>query len=107
MRGADLERAKAIQKELQEIFRKSVGAWADEATLGRVRRLCFKARMAVNDRDCSERISAIENHSSQLFSARKHRKWDNKQLTGAEYLRLQIINAIDSFGKRLLELEQG
>jgi hypothetical protein len=39
MAHADLERAMAVQKELQEIFRKRVGGWRDEETLERVRRL--------------------------------------------------------------------
>jgi hypothetical protein len=50
----------AVQKELQQIFRKRVGGWRDEKTLERVRRLCFKGRMAVNDGYCREEIGAIE-----------------------------------------------
>lgn len=88
MAHEDLERAMAVQKELQEIFRKRVGGWRDEETLERVRRLCF------------------ESHSNELFSARKHRKLDGERLTGAEYLRLQIVTAINSLGSRLQTLRR-
>jgi hypothetical protein len=106
MAHEDLERAMAVQKELQEIFRKRVGGWRDEETLERVRRLCFESRMAANDGYCREQIGAIESHSNELFSARKHRKLDAERLTGAEYLRLQIVTAIHSLGSRLELLQR-
>jgi hypothetical protein len=59
----------------------------------------------VNDPYCRETLGIVGDYAAQMFSDRKHLKWDRAELPGAEFLRLQIMHALDSLHSRLFSLE--
>ena len=44
-------------------------------------------------------------YAAELLSEQGHHKYESQSLSGTEFLRLQIIKALDSFHSRLFSLE--
>jgi hypothetical protein len=101
----DIEEAKNAHKALRDLFRNHHGGCADGEALYKAERLCFSARHAVNDAYLREKIGTVEEYASIIFSARKHQRWDRGPVTGAEFLGIQILKALDSYDKQLGTIE--
>ena len=56
------------------------------------------------DAECRQRLRLVDQHAAALFSGEEHRKWDRPQMTGADYLRLQILIALEGVNTRLFFL---
>ena len=100
----DLDEARRHHGALKEIFREQGGEENREA-VRQVQELCRAASAAVDDAYCRETLGIVGDYASQLFSDRKHLKWDRAELPGAEFLRLQILHALDALHSRLSSLE--
>jgi hypothetical protein len=81
------------------------GGSPDERALGRLWDLSRKAAAAIDDGDCRSLLSAIEGYGAQLFSESGHLKWARAEMSGAHFLRLQILRQLDAFHMRLLQLQ--
>ncbi len=68
--------------------------------------LCEAAIAALDDPECRQRLRAVDQHAAELFSDDEHRKWDRPHMTGADYLRLQILIALEGVNTRLFFLER-
>lgn len=100
----DLEQARSCYAALRESFYRDAD-WADARTLRDVQSLCRAARAAVEDAACHEELRLIADYAAELFSASRHEKYESQSLSGSEFLRLQILRALDSFNSRLFSLE--
>jgi hypothetical protein len=102
----DIEEARRRHVALKEMFAHHRRDWSvrpDE--LRRVEELCREAAAAINDAQCGERLGIVRNYAAELFSSGAHRKWAADSISGAEFLRLQILKALDSFHSRLYSIE--
>jgi hypothetical protein len=70
-----------------------------------LRDLSRKAAAAVHDVDCNSLLLAVDAHGADLFSESRHLKWAQTSVSGADFLRLKILRALDAFHARLLELQ--
>ncbi len=73
--------------------------------MGKLWDLSRKAAAAIDDSDCRSLLSAVEGYGAQLFSESGHLKWARTEMSGAHFLRLQILRELDAFHVRLLELQ--
>jgi hypothetical protein len=101
----DLDDARRHHAGLKEIFRNQAGGRDNRDAVRKVEELCRAASAAVDDPYCRETLGIVGDYASQMFSDRKHLKWDRTELPGAEFLRLQILHALDSLHSRLWSLE--
>jgi hypothetical protein len=101
----DLDAAREHHAALKEILRSHAGGRENREAVRQVQALCRAASAAVEDAYCRETLGIVGDYASHLYSDRKHRKWDRAELPGAEFLRLQILHALDSLHSRLWSLE--
>jgi len=100
----DLDDARAQHAALREIFYRPDGQ-LDAQLLRRVEALCRRASAAVNDKYCQQEMRLVAGYAAELLSEQGHHKYESQSLSGTEFLRLQIIKALDSFHSRLFSLE--
>lgn len=77
------------------------GGWDDAVSREKACGLCQSAIASLDDPECRERLRLAERYATELFSADGHRKWDRKQMSGADYLRLQMLIALEAVNTRL------
>ena len=100
----DLTEVREHYAALRDLIAENPGGREDPATLGNVSVLCEAAIAALQDPECGQHLRLVDQHAAQLFSAEEHRKWDRPNMTGADYLRLQILIALESVNTRLFFL---
>jgi hypothetical protein len=100
----DLDRARGLHAALHDVFFRD-GDWTDRALLARVLSLCREAADAVSDAYCREELNIVGDYATELFSEASHGRYESDSLSGAEFLRLQILKALDSFHSRLFSME--
>ena len=105
MSYADLEKARECHSALRDIFIHHPGGWADKQALFQVEKLAWRAMTAVNDAECQEKMGIVEHYAAALYSEAEHHKWRIASLSGADFLRLQILRALVAFHGRLLAIE--
>ena len=101
----DLDDARRHHAALLEIIIHHPGGWSDRASLSRVAELCRAATGAVDDAECREHLRIVAEYAADLFSEHVHRKWDRSNMSGADFLRLEIMSALHSFNRRLSAIE--
>jgi len=102
----DIEEARARHAALKDVFSHHRGDWsAGGDELRRVEELCREAAAAINDPQCREEMGIVGDYAAELFARGEHRKWESESMSGAEFLRLQILKALDSFRSRLYSIE--
>ena len=102
---ADLDDARRHHAALLEIILHHPGGWADRASLNRIVELCRVAGAAIDDAQCAEQAGIVADCATDLFSEQAHKKWDRSNVSGADFLRLEIMRALHSFSRRLSEIE--
>jgi hypothetical protein len=102
----DIEAARTHHAALREIFAQHRADWAQRTDeLRQVEELCREAAAAVGDPQCREEMGIVGDYAAELFARGEHRKWESESMSGAEFLRLQILKALDSFRSRLYSIE--
>lgn len=102
---ADLDDARRHHAALLEIILHRPGGWSDRASLNRIVELCRLAGAAIEDAQCAEQLRSVAEYASDLFSEQAHKKWDRSNVSGADFLRLEIVRTLHSFSRRLSEIE--
>ena len=100
----DLDEARRHHTALRNLFLHDVEL-ATRAPLRSVESLCRAAAAAVDDPYCREEMGIVADYAAELFSQRHHRKYESESLPGGEFLRVQILKALDSYASRLHSLE--
>ncbi len=100
----DLGEVRAHYAALRDLIAANPGGGEDAATLGNVSVLCEAAIAALEDPECRQRLRLVDQYAADLFSSGEHRKWDRARMTGADYLRLQILIALEGVNTRLFFL---
>jgi signal transduction protein with GAF and PtsI domain len=101
----DIEEARGLHALLKQIVDRHEGASADYRALRRALDLCRRAFAAVEDRYCRDKLRIIEDFAAELFTHADHGKWQRETMSGGEFLRQQILGALELFDSRLYSLE--
>lgn len=105
MKSADLAAARRYHAALKEFFTRHGGEAADLRALRRVLALCQAASDAVDDAYCREKLRLAGEYAAEMLSHSEHAKWGRDSSSGAEFLRQQVLNALELFASRLYSLE--
>ena len=99
---SDIDQARAQHAALKLIveryIRDTSGARSDYRALRRVLDLCRRAAEAIDDRYCRDKLRLVEDFAAEMFSHGESR---------AQFLKQQILNALELFHSRLYSLEAG
>jgi hypothetical protein len=101
----DLREVRECYAALRELVIQSNGGWDDVESRAKVERLCKSAIVALDDAECRERLRAVQAQAAQLFSKDEHAKWKRKNMSGADYLRLQILIQLEAVNTRLFFID--
>lgn len=109
----ELGEARRVHGALREIFGRHVvndagvrgDVRGDMRALSRVLALCQAATDAVDDVYCRDKLRLVSEYAAELFSRNEHAKWGRDALSGAEFLRQQVLNALELYASRLYSLE--
>jgi len=64
------------------------------AALARMREYCRAAAEAIDDGECRERISTIDELARELYSKDGHLRFERTQTSGRDFLRLRILREL-------------
>ena len=93
---SDIDDARAHHAALKQIVERHTGATADYRALRRVLELCRRAADAIDDRYCRDKLRLVEDFSAEMLAHGQQR---------TEFLKQQILNALELFRSRLYSLE--
>ena len=105
MTHKDLRDVRGHYVTLRDLVIHQTGGWDDIDSRTRVEGLCGEAILALDDPECRQWLRLLREQSNALFSRAEHLKWGRNNMTGAEYLRLQMLIALEAVNSRLLQLE--
>ena len=97
----DIKEVRDCYAALRELVIHNSGGWDDAASREKVQRLCATGIAALKDEECHSRLRAILSQAAELYSGDGHRKWARASMSGADYLRLQILIALEALNTRL------
>jgi hypothetical protein len=101
----DLTQIRETYVTLRELVIQNPGGWDDVASRAKMERLCNAATQALDDSECHDRLRAVAAQAGELYSRTGHLKWSRAKMSGADYLRLQILIALEAVNTRLFFLE--
>ena len=93
---SDIDDARAHHAALKQIVERHAGVAADYRALRRVLELCRRAADAIDDRYCRDKLRLVEDFSAEMLAHGQQR---------TEFLKQQILNALELFRSRLYSLE--
>jgi hypothetical protein len=96
--------ALAQAARIRELILHHSGGWADTDALTDFRALTFAASRAADDPECAGMMRSADRFALDLFSGSAHENWATAQLSGTDFLRLQIMRLLDAFRDRLVHL---
>ena len=105
MPNTDITEVRQCYASLREVVIHHSGGWDDVNSRSKVERLCSAAMAAIDDAECRERLRAVQSQAGDLFSREGHLKWTRKNMSGADYLRLQILIALEALNTRLFFID--
>ena len=101
----DLSRARRLHAALREFFIHHEGCESDLRAFGRVLVLCQAASDTIDDAYCREKLRLVGEYAAELLSRGEHARWGRDAASGAEFLRQQVLNALELCASRLYSLE--
>jgi hypothetical protein len=105
MKDFDPTKARRMHGALLEFFVRQAGGTPDFTALRRVLGLCQAAFDAVDDAYCREKLRLVGEYAAELLTRGEHAKWGRDSVAGAEFLRQQVLNALELYASRLYSLE--
>jgi len=105
MEATDVAEARRLCAVLRELFARHAGGTPDFRALRRVLALCQAACDALDDAYCREKLRLVGEYAAELLSQRDHAKWGRDCASGVEFLRQQVLNALELYASRLYSLE--
>jgi hypothetical protein len=101
----DLYEVRELYKRLRELVIQNPGGWDDAASRERIEALCNAGIAALDDAECHNRLRTVEEQARELYSRSAHRAWERRNMSGADYLRLQILIALEAVNTRLFFID--
>ena len=103
--NTDLDQARSHHAMLRQLVERHSGAATDFRALRRVLDLCRRAAEAIDDRYCREKLRLVEDFAAEMLSHSEHDKWQRESVSGAEFLKAQILSALELYHSRLYSIE--
>jgi signal transduction protein with GAF and PtsI domain len=103
--NTDLDQARSHHAMLRQLVERHSGAATDFRALRRVLDLCRRAAEAIDDRYCREKLRLVEDFAAEMLSHSEHGKWQRESVSGAEFLKAQILSALELYHSRLYSIE--
>lgn len=103
--NTDLDDARRHHAMLRELVERHSGVATDFRALRRVLDLCRRAAEAIDDRYCRDKLRLVEDFAAEMFSHSEHDKWQRESVSGAEFLKAQILSALELYHSRLYSIE--
>lgn len=100
-----IDTARRHHLALKEIFARRPVPGPDHATLRRVLVLCEAAAAAVDDAYCRDKLRLVGEYAAELLAKSDHARWGQDADSGAEFLRQQVLNALELFASRLYSIQ--
>jgi hypothetical protein len=97
----DIKIVRDCYASLRELVIHNPGGWDDAASLDRAEELCRAAIAALPDDECHARLRSVQAQAGALYSRDAHLKWVRPSMSGADYLRLQMLIALEALNTRL------
>jgi hypothetical protein len=101
----DLEAARRYHLRLRQVFIRHTGDAANRRALRRVLALCDAAGAATGDAYCRDKLRVVSEYAAEMLGRTDHAKWGRDTLSGTEFLRQQVLNALELLASRLYSLE--
>ena len=101
----DLTQLRETYVTLRDLVIHHPGGWDDAASRAKVERLCDAATLAADDLECRERLRTVVAQARDLYSPSGHLRWGRSKMSGSDYLRLQMLIALEALNTRLFFLE--
>lgn len=105
MSAIDVAEGRRLYAALRELFARHAGAGPDFRALARVLSLCDAASRAIDDAYCREKLRLVAEYAAEMLSQRDHARWGRDSVSGAEFLRQQVMNALELYASRLYSLQ--
>ena len=105
MANTDLKALRTCYSRLRDLVIQNSGGWDDAQTRARIETLCQGGMDALDDAECRERLRAVLAQAAELFSCDGHNKWARKNMSGADYLRLQMLISLEALNTRLFFID--
>ena len=105
MEYTDLEQAREQIGVVQDLLAERLGGHDDPVLLGTIELLLGSAARSLADPLFYQRLFELRTYAQALFSAEGHLSWGRAPLAGTEYLRLQLLKALNALNARLLTIE--
>ena len=105
MTATNMAEARRLYAALREFFARHAAGAPDFRALRRALSLCQAASEALDDAYCQEKLRLVGEYAAELFSHRNHAKWGRDSASGVEFLRQQVLNALELCASRLYSLE--
>ena len=90
---------------LQDLVKNHSAGGPDWRALRRAVALCEQASDALDDDYCRAKLHVVSEYCAELFSSPEHGRWRRDSMSGAVFLTLQILNALELCNSRLYSLE--
>jgi hypothetical protein len=106
MTTIDVAEARRLHAALRAFFAsRHSGEAPDFRALRRVLAWCQAASDAVDDAYCREKLRLVGEYAAEILSYGEHAKWGRDSSAGAEFLRQQVLNALEHYASRLYSIE--
>jgi hypothetical protein len=102
---SDINEVRDCYATLRDLVIQNSGGWDDADSRRKVDRLCSAAIAVLDDAECQERLRTVRTQAEDLFSREGHHKWARKNMSGADYLRLQMLISLEALNTRLFFID--
>lgn len=102
--SSDSSDSPGFQAAVKEILGHHAVRRADWKALRKLQALCQAADDATEDEYCRTKLHLIREYSAELLAHEDHCKWDCGTMSGAEFLRRQILTALELYCSRVYRL---
>ena len=97
--------ARRLHAAIKDICAHHTGDAPDFRAFSRVLALLQAARDAVDDAYCHEKLRLAGEYAAEMLARAEHARWGRDADSGLDFLRQQVLNALDLFASRLYSLE--
>jgi hypothetical protein len=102
---SDINLARNHHASLKDLVKRHPANGADWRVLRRVLALCQAATEAIDDAYCTAKLNLVAEYAGELLCHGEHQRWGRDSASGAEFLKQQILNALDLYSSRLYSIE--
>jgi hypothetical protein len=100
-----LEAARLHHLALKHFFLRHTSEASDPRALRQVLTLCEAAGAAIDDDYARDKLHQVGEYAAEMLAHDDHAKWGRDSMSGAEFLRQQVLNALELFASRLYSIE--